>query len=115
MEYELLDRKIILSAFRDKRARHQHGAWNGTWTEEMNEQRAHHRQGHLSVSWIVGIRVAFEDYDRTDVEKDYPLLCLYVPLGRAPDKANFSLFSLGVALPTCTHVLSITLSRFGLF
>ena len=115
MTDELLDRRIILSGFRDERARGQHGNLVGTLTEEMNEQRAHHRQGHLSLSWIVGIRVAFEDYDRTDVEKDYPLLCLYVPLGRAPDKANFSLFSLGVVLPIFTHVLLITVSRLGLF
>lgn len=89
MNDELLDRRIILSGFRDERARHQHDAWVGIWTDEMNEQRARRRQGHLCVNWIDGIRVSFEDYDRTDLEKDYPLLCLYMPLARAPGKQAF--------------------------
>ena len=43
------------------------------------------------MSWIDGIRMSFEDYDRTKLEKDYTLLRQYMPLVRAPGKQNFLL------------------------
>ena len=89
LKNELLDRRIILSGFRDERACGRHGAWKRTPTDEMAGELARDWQGHLSVSWIDGIRVSFEDYDTTDLEKDYPLLSLYMPLVRAPGKQAF--------------------------
>ena len=87
MRDELLDRGVILSGFRDERARGQHGSWVGPLTDEsdaINDDRVPDRRGNFPVRWIDGIRVSFEDYDRTNLEKDFPLLSLYMPLVRAP-------------------------------
>ena len=89
MKDELLDRRIILSDFCDERARGPHSAWRGAFTNEINDQRARNEQGYIPVSWIDGIRVSFADYDTTDLEKNYPLLSLYMPLVRAPGKQVF--------------------------
>lgn len=66
MQDELLDKRIVLSSYRDDRVR-----------DDFEMELA-----------INGIRVAFQDHDQIELETKYPVLCQYLPLTKVPGEES---------------------------
>ncbi|KIW41292.1 uncharacterized protein PV06_06864 [Exophiala oligosperma] len=83
MQDELLDKRIVLSSYRDDRVR-----------DDFEMELA-----------INGIRVAFQDHDQIELETKYPVLCQYLPLTKVPGPSGFQFSDDASHAPSPTDIV----------